>query len=94
MPPREHDPARGKLRSYGRPYPGLELRIVDPSGEDVPVGEVGEIVLRSDMVMKGYWNNPEATRATFLAEMAGCAPAMPPTGTPEVLSTFMTGSRT
>jgi acyl-CoA synthetase (AMP-forming)/AMP-acid ligase II len=68
LPPEAHDPARGKLRSCGKPYPGLELRIVDASGRDVPVGEVGEIVLRSEMVMKGYWNNPEATRATFLAD--------------------------
>jgi acyl-CoA synthetase (AMP-forming)/AMP-acid ligase II len=65
LPPEAHDPARGKLRSCGLPYPGLELRVVDPLGEPVPTGAVGEIVLRSATVMKGYWNNPEATRAAF-----------------------------
>jgi fatty-acyl-CoA synthase len=66
LPPEAHDPARGKLRSCGLPYPGLELRVVDPQGAPVPAGAVGEIVLRSAMVMKGYWNQPEATRAAFL----------------------------
>jgi fatty-acyl-CoA synthase len=65
LPPEAHDPARGKLRSCGLPYPGFELKIVDPIGEPVPVGEVGEIVLRSAAVMKGYWNNPAATAASF-----------------------------
>ncbi len=64
-PPAMHDPARGKLRSCGRPYTGIELRVVGPLGEDVPTGEVGEIVLRHDSVSKGYWGKPEATRAAF-----------------------------
>jgi acyl-CoA synthetase (AMP-forming)/AMP-acid ligase II len=68
LPPEAHDPARGKLRSCGRPYPGIELRIVDPLGHTVPTGEVGEIVIRSATVMKGYWNNPAATRAAFFAD--------------------------
>ena len=65
LPPEAHDPGLGKLRSCGRPYPGFELRIVDLRGEPVPAGTVGEIVLRSPTVMKGYWNNPAATRAAF-----------------------------
>jgi acyl-CoA synthetase (AMP-forming)/AMP-acid ligase II len=65
LPPEAHDPARGKPRSCGLPYPGFELRVVDPLGEPVPTGAVGELVLRSATVMKGYWNNPEATRAAF-----------------------------
>jgi fatty-acyl-CoA synthase len=68
LPPDAHDPALGKLRSCGKPYPGFDLRIVDPLGEPVPAGEVGEIVLRSATVMKGYWNNPEATSDAFLAD--------------------------
>jgi fatty-acyl-CoA synthase len=68
LPPDAHDPKLGKLRSCGKPYPGFELQIVDPSGRPVPTGEVGEIVLRSATVMKGYWNNPEATRASFFPD--------------------------
>jgi acyl-CoA synthetase (AMP-forming)/AMP-acid ligase II len=63
-----HDPALGKLRSCGKSYPGFELRIVDPDGKPVAAGEVGEIVIRSPAVMKGYWNNPEATRAAFFPD--------------------------
>jgi fatty-acyl-CoA synthase len=61
LPPEAHDPARGKLRSCGIPAPGTEIRIVDEKGQDVPRGEVGEIVMKSGTVMKGYWNRPEAT---------------------------------
>jgi acyl-CoA synthetase (AMP-forming)/AMP-acid ligase II len=68
LPPEAHDPSRGKLRSCGKPYPGFELRIVDRSGQDVARSHVGEIVLRSAAVMKGYWNNPEATRAAFFTD--------------------------
>jgi long-subunit acyl-CoA synthetase (AMP-forming) len=68
LPPDAHDPALGKLRSCGKPYPGFDLRIVDPTGQPVPTGEVGEIVMRSATVMKGYWNNPEATRAAFFPD--------------------------
>jgi long-chain acyl-CoA synthetase len=50
------------LRSCGRPYPWVEVRIVEPStGEDVPVGDVGELWTRSRQNMAGYWNNPKAT---------------------------------
>jgi acyl-CoA synthetase (AMP-forming)/AMP-acid ligase II len=56
-----HDPARGKLRSCGKPYPGFEIRVVGPDGHSVPQGAVGEIEIRSVAVMKGYWGNPEAT---------------------------------
>jgi acyl-CoA synthetase (AMP-forming)/AMP-acid ligase II len=59
----DHDPAKGKLRSCGVAWPGLELKIVGEDGEEAPRGEVGEILIRSSAVMKGYWNKPEATRA-------------------------------
>jgi long-chain acyl-CoA synthetase len=54
---------RGETRpgSIGLPIDGVEMRLVDAEGDDVPTGEVGEIVIRGDNVMKGYWNRPEAT---------------------------------
>lgn len=61
LPPEAHDPSWGKLRSCGVPYPSTIVRCVDASGASVPTGEVGEIVIQSGFVMKGYWNRPEAT---------------------------------
>ena len=65
LPPADHDlhgPNRHRLRSCGVPGPGVEVRIVDAAtAEDVPVGEVGEIWIRSPQVMKGYWKQPEET---------------------------------
>ena len=45
----------------GIPGRGVELKIIAPGGEEVPVGQSGEIILRSPGVFKGYWNKPEAT---------------------------------
>ncbi|MGB3627662.1 MAG: long-chain-fatty-acid--CoA ligase [Henriciella sp.] len=61
LPHEAHDPAWGKLRSCGVPYPGSIVRVVDPDDNPVPQGDVGEIVIRADFVMKGYWNRKEAT---------------------------------
>ena len=63
LPPEAHDPAKGKLRSCGFPRPGVQVKIVDGNGEEVPPGAVGEVVIKSPVVMKGYWNKPEATAA-------------------------------
>jgi long-chain acyl-CoA synthetase len=59
----DHDPEHRPhlLRSCGRPYPWVEMRVVDGEGRDVPVGTVGELWTRSAQNMKGYWQNPEAT---------------------------------
>lgn len=61
LPPEAHNPAWGKLRSCGVPYPGTIIRVMGPDDTPVETGEVGEIAIRSDFVMKGYWNRPEAT---------------------------------
>jgi len=56
----------GRPGSIGPPLPNTECRIVDPeSGEDVAVGERGELWVRGPQVMKGYLNNAEATAATI-----------------------------
>jgi len=59
--PDDHDPARGKLRSCGRPSPGHEVRVVDQDGRVVAPRQVGEIQIRAKTVMKGYWNKPDAS---------------------------------
>ncbi len=65
LPPEDHDPTganKHRLRSCGLPGPGVEIRIVDSAtGDDVEQGAVGEILIRSVQVMKGYWNMPEET---------------------------------
>ena len=65
LPPEDHDPNGNKrMRSAGKPLPGVELRVVDGAGNDVPVGDVGEIWTRSSNNMIGYWNLPDATKGT------------------------------
>ena len=51
--------------SIGRPVPGVEMRLVDGGGRDVPVGDEGEILVRGPNVFAGYWNDPQATAAVM-----------------------------
>lgn len=50
-----------RLASVGRPNVGMRMRLVDEHRHDVPQGQSGEVLLRGDTVMQGYWNDPEAT---------------------------------
>ncbi|MDG1748038.1 MAG: long-chain-fatty-acid--CoA ligase [Porticoccaceae bacterium] len=61
LPPEDHDPALGKLRSCGKPAATAEVRILGEQGQLLPPNEVGEIVYQSKSLMKGYCNNSEAT---------------------------------
>jgi len=66
LPKHEHivkdDPERERrLASVGREYPGVQIKVVNEEGEECKPGEIGEVITRSDLVMKGYWNRPEAT---------------------------------
>ena len=54
-----------KPGSIGKPLPGVEMRLVDGKGNDVPEGETGEILLRSKALISGYWDNPEANKNDF-----------------------------
>jgi acyl-CoA synthetase (AMP-forming)/AMP-acid ligase II len=58
---RAHPRWQGHMQSVGTPRTDVEVRIVDPTDREVPLGEIGEIVVRGDVVMAGYWNQPEAT---------------------------------
>jgi acyl-CoA synthetase (AMP-forming)/AMP-acid ligase II len=51
--------------SCGRAYHNVEIRIADPAGEPVPDGADGEVLVRGDVVMRGYWDNPDATATTL-----------------------------
>jgi acyl-CoA synthetase (AMP-forming)/AMP-acid ligase II len=59
--PEDHDPARGKLRSCGKPAPTSEFRIIGENGQNAPANVVGDILYRSGSLMKGYWKNDDAT---------------------------------
>jgi long-chain acyl-CoA synthetase len=56
-----------KPTSTGRCVPSMELRITDPEGNVLPKGEIGEIWFRGPMLIRGYWNKPEATAETIVA---------------------------
>lgn len=66
LPPEDHTVEGNKrMRSAGKPLPGVEMEIRGPDGTALPVGEIGEIVTRSSSNMLGYWKLPEATAATM-----------------------------
>jgi long-chain acyl-CoA synthetase len=69
LPYEDHDPdgpRRGLLRSAGRPFSSVEIRIVDTdTGKDAALGEVGEVWTRSGYNMAGYWGKPEDTAAAI-----------------------------
>lgn len=56
------------MGSIGLPLPGIEVRVVDALGQDVVVGDVGEIWVRGPNVFPGYWNDDAATAAALTAE--------------------------
>jgi long-chain acyl-CoA synthetase len=60
-----------KLASVGRPAPGIEVRIVDDAGRDVPPGHAGEVVGRSANMMSGYLNRPDDTNAMLWRDASG-----------------------
>ena len=51
--------------SCGRAFHGVEIRVADTVGEPVPDAADGEVLVRGDVVMRGYWDNPDATAATL-----------------------------
>ena len=63
----EHDPEHHpeRLASCGTPCAGVQVRLLDDDGREVPDGEVGEICVRGPLVMQGYWNKPDETAQAF-----------------------------
>jgi long-chain acyl-CoA synthetase len=54
-----------RLASIGVAQTPVQIRITDEHGQDLPLGEVGEVLIKGDSVMAGYWRNPEATHAAI-----------------------------
>ncbi|MDP1533718.1 MAG: AMP-binding protein, partial [Rubrivivax sp.] len=66
-PSHANPPERAKLQCLGIPIFGVDSRIVDPlTLQELPAGEVGEIVTHGPMVFKGYWGHEEASRNAFM----------------------------
>ena len=62
---RAHPHWRERMQSVGFVRTDVEVRVVDDDDVELPVGEAGEIVVRGDVVMAGYWKNPDATAETM-----------------------------
>lgn len=56
------------LSSVGRPLSWVDVRIVDEANMDLPNGEIGEVVVRSDLVFSGYWRAPETSQEMFFGD--------------------------
>ncbi|MGM0613153.1 MAG: AMP-dependent synthetase/ligase, partial [Bacteroidota bacterium] len=59
-------PDKHKLGSSGKIVPELQVKICDSDGRELPVGEKGEIVVKGDNVMQGYWKNQQGTKETIV----------------------------
>jgi long-chain acyl-CoA synthetase len=63
-----HPGRERKAGSIGTPIEGVEMQVWDDDGNELPQGEVGEIVIRGHNIMKGYWERPDATEAAIDAD--------------------------
>ena len=56
---------KGRIGTIGLPVPSTDIRLVDEEGNDVPLGEVGELIAQGPQVMEGYYNRPDETARTI-----------------------------
>ena len=61
----DHPDYEARLASVGTAHTVVEVRVVDPDDRTLPPGEIGEILVRGDTVMRGYWRNPDSTAHTL-----------------------------
>jgi len=66
LPPADHVSGSPRLRAAGRPYPGVDCKIIDEAGAPLGPGEIGEVCLRTPARMVEYWGLPDATAATLV----------------------------
>jgi len=66
LPPKDHGIGSKRIRAAGLPFPGVDMKIIDPSGNVLPTGVVGEICLRSSSVMLEYWGMKKATESSIV----------------------------
>lgn len=66
LTPEDHRKGGALLSSCGRPSPLAHVRLVSDAGEDVAQGQVGEVLVKSDSVLKGYWRNEAASSAAIV----------------------------
>ncbi|WP_120993683.1 long-chain-fatty-acid--CoA ligase [Stutzerimonas urumqiensis] len=59
---------KARLGTVGLPVPGTALKVIDDEGNELPLGERGELCVKGPQVMKGYWNRPDATAEVLDAE--------------------------
>ena len=61
-------PGGSQIGTVGTPLPETECKVVDEAGNELPIGEAGELCIRGPQVMKGYWQRPEATAEVLSAD--------------------------
>jgi acyl-CoA synthetase (AMP-forming)/AMP-acid ligase II len=67
LPAQDHDVAGNeRMRSAGKPFPGVSIKVVDASGNVLPPRAMGEVCIKSPANMVGYWNLPQATAQTLV----------------------------
>ncbi|MFZ9985580.1 MAG: AMP-binding protein [Ilumatobacteraceae bacterium] len=62
---RSHPKWRERMQSVGTPRTDVEVRVVDENDKELPIGEIGEVIVRGDVVMSGYWNQFDASSETL-----------------------------